>query len=201
MRKCIFILSCCFVSLQLYAADVYHGGQAAPRPVSFPRWEVSAGWIYSDLALEDRVEEMFTGQGGFTARALFYPLRWLAVGAEGSWFNQKNFYQISYQENRQGLLTKWLLTPDTKPTLYVLLGAGKRHQELTYAQASLAKFNRREHSYYGLCGLGLTIPVYGVFSVEAEGHLVYMGHQKIDKFFQQAHRYERAVSLRGVLHF
>ena len=140
---------------------------------------------------------MFKNQDGLTARALLYPLRWLGLGAEGSWFTEKNFYQNTYRDTLYGILAKGILTPDTMPELYILLGGGEAKQEGSY----LGRLDRTQKVRYGQIGLGVSLALYrGVF-LAAEGQLVYHAHKKIDTFLHQHHRMERVVSLRGGVRF
>ena len=167
MKK--LFLSCLFCLAALVAAsEVYHAGETKPAQQAFGRFEVSVGWDFSNMSMSDRVERMFKKQDGLTARALFYPLRWLGVGAEGVWFGEKNSYQNTYRDTRYGIVAKGIITPDTLPELYVLLGGGKDKQEVTYA----GRFDRSQTSNYGQLGLGLSATLYQGIFLAVEGRAI-----------------------------
>ena len=178
----------CGVGLPCRAAN------ALPRvPV-----EISAGVIASDLQVNDRSgEKMVSRENGFTARGLVYPLRWLGVGVEGVHFGREDFFGNSYQDKRYGLLTKWVLTPDTTPSLYVLLGLGQHKQHVSYQGLWTSSSAVR----YTQLGLGVDIPLYRYLFVGLEGQIVYHAHQKVDNLLLLNRRTERIFSLHIGLRF
>ena len=98
---------------------------------------------------------------------------------------------------RYGLVGKWVLTPETKPTVYFLLGVGRREQRTSYVHT----VNYRARTGYALAGLGLEVPLYHEFFVGAEGQAIYNTRQKVDNFIRLSHRFETAIVLRGGVRF
>lgn len=178
----IAVLGC--VALPSKAADVL-----PPSHVEF-----SAGMYYSNLQVNDRSgEKMFARESGLSVRGLVYPVRWLAVGVEGVQFGRENLpAQNTYRDKRLGLLTKWILTPDTTPAIYVLLGMGQQDQRVSYQDLWTSK----SHTRYTQAGLGIDIPVYRYVFIGAEGQLIYHAHQKVDDLLVLNRRLEYLLSLR-----
>ena len=179
-------------------AQVYHAGENSAKVVPTKHWEISAGWIHSNQRVQDNAAiAVLNNTQGFTVRGLYYPLEWLGVGVEGAWMNRKNFLgDNSYGDTRYGLISKWFLTPDTKPAVYVLLGAGARAQKIKYTNLR----QRTKDTWYAQGGLGAEVEIYGGWFVAAEGLMMYHA-KEIDAFFEQGKRWERILAIRGGVRF
>ncbi len=125
-------------------------------------------------------------------------MRWLGIGAQGMWFDKENFIgDNTFKDTRYELLSKWILTPDTCPHLYLLLGGGLRMQEVTRAHL----LTHTKHNEYGLAAVGVEVEIaYGWF-IGAEGQLTYFPHRKIDALLQANKHTERALSVRAGVRF
>lgn len=199
MKKGI-VTGVCLLSAVFCGAQVYHAGQTAPAATaSEKKWEVSAAALRANQRVRDQVgERMLKNKDAFTARGLYYPVRWLGVGLEGTWFDKQHFAgQHTYEQTYYGVVSKWILTPDTTPAAYVLAGAGKAEQKMNYAHL----FSRTHHVWYAQVGLGVEMPVYRGFFVAAEGQLVYHAKKNIDEFLQLEKRWGRQLLLRGGVRF
>ena len=179
-------------------AQVYQAGETTPVISSIKHWEVSLGWTHSNQRVQDMaglraVENM----DGMSARGLYYPLSWLGIGAEGTWLNNKHFLGNStYKDVRYGLISKWIITPDTKPAVYLLVGGGQREQKVNYVQLR----DYTQHRWYVQGGVGVEVEIYGGCFVGAEGLMMYRA-KGIDKFLEQNSRWERLLTIRGGVRF
>ena len=198
MKK-LYLSICLTVLSPIMFGQVYHAGETEQPVLSGPRWEVSAGAIRSNFQVRDGAgERMFKGEDGLTARGLYYPVRWLGVGVQGTWFDKEKFAgQHTYKDTRYDLLTKWILTPDTRPNLYVLLGGGYRTQEVSYARL----LKRTKHNEYLLAALGLDVEISHGWFIGAEGQLSYFPHKEIDAFLNANKNTERALLVRVGVRF
>lgn len=197
MKKLLLILCVAFSPLGT-AAQVYHAGEDSAETAAVKHWEVSVGWIHSNQRVQDNAAiSVLQNTQGITARGLYYPWRWLGVGLEGAWMEQKDFLgDNSYDDTRYGFISKWVLTPDTKPVAYLLLGTGMRTQKLKY-------LNLRQHTkdtWYAQGGLGVEVEIYGGWFVAAEALMMYHG-KEIDAFLEQGKRWERILAIRGGVRF
>lgn len=178
----LMAVGCC-LTLQCRAADVL-----PPTHI-----EMSAGLSYSNLQVNDRAnEKMFARENGWSIRGLVYPARWVGIGAEGMQFGRKNLPgQNTYRDRRVGLLTKWILTPDTTPSLYVLVGVGRQEQQVSYQNV----WTSTSHTRYTQAGLGVDIPLYRYLFVGAEGQMIYHARQDVDNLLVLNRRLEYIFSL------
>lgn len=198
MKKIILSLCVAFIPLGV-CGQVYHAGETVAADSSVSRWEVSAGVLRSNYQVRDRTgERMFKGEDALSVRAVYYPVRWLGIGVEGTWFDKENFVgDNSYKDTRYQLLTKWILTPDTRPHLYLLVGAGQRTQKVSYAHL----LNHTKHNGYGLAALGVEVEITHGWFVAAEGQLTYFPHKEIDNFLRTNKNTERLLSVRTGVRF
>ena len=178
--------------------QVYHAGEESPETSSV-RWEVSIAWVQPNQHVQGQLgETLFRRKGGPSVRGLYYPTAWMGVGVEGFKSDWQDFpISNSYKAVRYGLVSKWLLTPQTMPSAYVLLGAGQMRQRTSYSDT--VYFTARPA--YGLVGLGLETRVYRGWFVAAEGQAVYYEHSRIDEFVRLEHRWELAFLVRGGIRF
>jgi len=198
MKKLVTSI-CLTVLSPMMFGQVYHAGETEQTVSSAPRWEVSAGVTRSNFQIRDGADErMFKSEDGLTARGLYYPVRWLGIGLQGTWFDKEDFAgDNTYKDTRYDLLTKWILTPDTRPNLYVLLGSGYRTQEVSYAH--LVKHTK--HNGYMLAALGLDVEISHGWFIGAEGQLSYFPHKEIDKLLHANKRTERVLNVRVGVRF
>ncbi|GEM_PF-6809961 len=198
MKKVYFSL--CLLLAPLWAVgQVYHAGETASAAPSVKHYAVSVGWFLSGQNVQGQLgERLFDSANGLSLRGVYYPADWLAVGVEGVYFGKKNFpVENTYKDIRYGLIGKWVLTPETKPTIYLLFGLGLREQRTSYMHT--VTYSAR--TGYGLVGLGLEMRVYRSFFVQAEGMSIYNTRRKVDDFIGLAHPIELAFALRGGVHF
>ena len=191
---------CIWLGPLLAVGQVYHAAQTDSAPVrTTARWEVSAGVLRTNGAVEDPLgEKFFSGQTGLTARGLYHWNNWLAAGIEGAWFSSKKLgFSGTLRHARYGLITRWALTPQTKPTVYALLGGGMNQRKLSYA----GMWSHTKSSAYGLLGVGVEVPVYRGAYLAAEVQGVYNARRTLDDFTRLSRRLETEVMLRGGIRF
>lgn len=197
MKKFLGVLSFIFIPFA-GAAQLYHAGETTADTPSFKSWEISVGWTHSNQRVQDNgAITVLNDTEGFTARGLYYPWRWLGLGVESTWMNRKHFAgNNSYKDTRYGLISKWILTPDTTPMAYLLVGAGAREQKLDYFSLR----QRTKHTWYAQGGVGVELEIYRGWFIGAEGLMMY--HAKnIDALLEQGKRWERVLTIRGGLRF
>ncbi len=198
MKKLLFILCVVLGPYVAAAQEVYHAGENVPTVSSAKHWEVSVGWTGSNQHIQDRAAiTVAKDTEGLSARGLYYPWRWLGVGAEGTWMNQKHFFgDNSYEDARYGLISKWILTLETKPAVYLLLGAGQRKQKVDYVHLR----QHTKETKYVQGGIGLEVEIYRGWFIAGEGQMMYRA-KSIDKFLEQDSRWERLLTVRGGVRF
>ncbi|MBO7190876.1 MAG: hypothetical protein J6V32_02055 [Elusimicrobiaceae bacterium] len=199
MMKKVYVSLSLLLAPLLGAGQIYHAGESAPTVSSVKHWEASLGWQTSGQSVQGRLgERLFDSADGLSLRGLYYPTAWLGVGLEGVWFDKKDFpVENTYKDVRYGVISKWVLTPQTKPAVYLLLGAGLRKQRTSYMHT----VNNTANTGYGLTGLGLELDIYRGIFIQAEGQALYNTRRKVDNFTQLAHRLELSVALRGGVRF
>lgn len=195
-KKIMLLLVGCLLPLGA-AGQVYQAGLTEEKPETVARWEVSLGWTRTDVALRDARAKVVSNADGFSLRGLYYPVKNVGLGVEGTWFSDEHFAGNTYRQTQYGAVAKWILTPETVPGIYVLAGGGTTHRKLSYS----GWFSRTSHSAYGLLGLGIELPLAAHVSVAAEAYGVYNQHRRADDFLTLRHRWEKVFSLRGAIRF
>ena len=198
MKKYLF-LGLMWASVCAFAAEpIYHAGENSVTTGS-PRWEASLGWINARVGTHDPTEEnLFSHLTGLTVRGL-YTLRpsW-RMGAEGVIFSGKNLAPSNtYRARRYGVLVNYVLTPDTVPVAYVLVGGGETYHRISYSGLR----TNRKHTGYACAGIGIEVPLDHRYFFAAEAAALYHASKKIDVFTRLNRRLETTVTVRGGIRF
>ena len=199
LRNCLLNICMLFAPVVL-AGQVYRAGETTPvssGPIA--RWEVSAGVLRTNEAATDPLGvKFFSAQKGVTVRGLYVWNTWLAAGVQGDWFSAKKLgFSGKHRHVRYGIISRWMLTPQTKPGVYALLGAGVSQRKLSYA----GMWSHTVSSAYGLLGLGVEVPVYRGSYLAAEVQSVYNSRRRLDDFSCLSRRFATEVSVRGGIRF
>lgn len=200
--QALFLIS--FLAYVPVSAQVYHAGQSVQTGTPREWVEVSGGWGTSFSRLEDGAnDKQLSHQEGISGRALFWATSWLGVGGEGIWFKtEKGIPMVpQYKMRRYGLITKWVLTPDTQPRAYLLLGMGNTKREFHYQFSPFYQYTETNKSSYGLAGAGLEVTMWRNLFLAGEIQLLYNQHKHVSEFFRLHSRFETGASLRAGLRF
>ncbi len=189
------------ISLPLVGmGQIYQAGQA-PSRISHPSpaWDVSLGVYRSYMKVVDPVQEtLFSNEQGLSARGLYAFTPWLWVGAEGGITQREDFpVQNTYHHLYYGAVTKWILTPQTRPQVYLLFGGGVSRRKLSYAGSW-------EHTItkpYVVGATGVELPLGQLGYVGLEAQARYTSHRTLDAFTILNHRLEVQIGLRGGVRF
>lgn len=197
-RYFLFLL-CIYFPCVSYG-QTYQAGQVSSAPaVSIPRWEVSAGVYRSNLSVRERSgEELFSKEKGLSLRGLYYFSSWFAGGIEGEISAREKFpLQNTYRRLSYGLVTKWVLTPQTQPQIYLLLGGGIHQRKLSY----MGDWSHTVSRPYVMLGPGLEIQIGRGGFIGLELQARYNPQRKLDAFTVLKHRWEAVIGLRGGVRF
>lgn len=198
--KNVGLLLMLVISPLLAFGQIYHAGEDSHTASTKPNWEISAGWVRSNMSVYGHYSDrLLSNETGVSARALYYVAPWLAVGPEGIWFSSKSFPTSNrFQNTRYGGVLKFILTPQTQPAAYLLAGGGSSKREMSYA-GGMKKTS--SNSAYALVGAGAEVTIaYGLF-VAAEVQGIYNAKKKIDGLSMLKHSWETIFSLRGGIRF
>ncbi len=194
------------VSLPVCAAPIYRAGQTSSSWTSLLHGEVSVDYTFSSLKLEDYLGEYSSDRlQGIGGRALWTPLPWLGVGAEGTLFGETDLKEAmvnSYKASRLGAVAKFTLTPDTNPRFYLLAGLGRTTHELNFRRwiGNTWPSVKKSISYWML-GLGVEVSVWQTCFVAAEGSILFNDSTQLWRYHQIADRREMDVRLRAGVRF
>lgn len=185
-----FLLFICLPLLSAGQPYEYRAGQSQSA-AAFARWEAAAAWRVS--AQEAQVKNGSTstdGLHGLSARVLVYPLRYVAVGVEGTQFSSQTLAPLveDYKSRRLGVVGKVHLSPDTNPRIYLTLGAGKSFYRLNYVPAAHHGADKKD-IFYLSGGVGLEISLYKSLFLAAEVQLFYHSQTELTAFYALSKRY------------
>ena len=189
------------ISLPLVCVgQIYQAGQT-PAHIFHPSptWDVSLGAYRSYMKVVDPVQEtLFSKEQGISARGLYALTPWFWAGAEGGMAQRENFpVQNTYHHLYYGVVTKWILTPQTQPQVYLLLGGGVSQRKLSYAGSWEHTITKPYVS--GATGVELALGSLGYVGLEAQAR--YNTHRTLDAFTILNHRLEVQIGLRGGVRF
>ena len=197
--QALFLISC--LAVLPLQAQIYHAGEEIPTAHSSRNWvEISAAGTRSFSTLQDGGKHsQISHQDALSGRALFLITPTLSLGLEGTWFeNETSISDVaSYKMRRYGVVGKWILTPDTAPTAYLVAGVGKTKRQLNY---EFLPQEENKSNYYS-AAIGLDVRLWRGFFAAAEVAAVYNAHARISKFFWLKHRWETNASLRAGVRF
>ena len=199
MKKLTVILA--VVCFPLVAcAQVYQAAQpVAPQQSGLARWEVSVGGNFLYNRLQDPTgEKILSGEKGFFARGFYYVTPWFAAGLEGTWFGREHLTPGNvYHHRRYGLITKWIITPQTNPQVYATLGAGTDRRKISYASL----WNSHSHADYVVLGAGVQAQLSGWMWVGLELQAVHNDRRRIDNFSLLKSAWEKSLLFYGSVRF
>lgn len=180
--------------------QIYQAGQAA-RPHAAPTaaWDVSLSVYRSPMHVVDPVQEdLFAGETGLSARGLYRFSDWLAGGMEGGISRRKDFpLQNTYRHLYYGAVTKWIVTPQTQPRVYLLLGGGISRRKLSYA----GMWAHSVRAKYVTAGIGTEVDIWKSGYIGLETQARYNTHRTLDNFTALERRLEVILGLRAGLRF
>ncbi len=139
-----------------------------PQPLH--GWELSLSGVWSAGLLQDgsgwTVSESMPGARVRLLKEIFPSV---SVGVEGQWLHALD-YQDTYLNNLEkyafGGVLKWVITPDARPQLYVLLSGGMVFNRVKFVQSIVGNFNQRS-AVWG-AGLGVQTSLGRRFALHAE---------------------------------
>ena len=183
------------------SGQIYRAGQTSSEDpkTSISNWDISLGVYRSNLELTDPTQEtLLSKERGLSARGVYAFSSWLAAGVEGGFSKRENLpAQNTYRHLYYGVITKWILTPQTKPRVYLLLGGGVSQRKLSYA----GDWSHTVTNPYALAGTGVELDVgsWGYVGLEAQAR--YNTKRKLDEFAVLDHRLETVLGVRGGVRF
>ena len=184
LAVCLFATSFCF-------SQAYRAGESTASG-SFSRWEVAAGWSAStgEVSLKNGAASL-DGQHGFYGRVLYAPWKKIALGAEGTLFSDKSIEPIvrKYNAKRVGVLLKYLITPDTNPRVYLLLGGGITRHRFNFVSPYRGNDHTRTVSY-AMMGAGIETSVWKHLFASVEGRGIYNTKDDLNLFYHLSKRWE-----------
>ena len=190
-----------FISLPLFCCgQVYQAGQRpALNSQTFTRWDISLGAYHSNIKLVDPAQEtLLSKEAGASLRGLYAFSSWFLAGAEGGITKRENFpVSNTYRHTYYGLVTKWILTPQTKPQVYLLLGGGRGKRELSYA----GNWSHTITKPYITAGTGVELDIGSLGYIGLEAQARYNTSREVDAFCRLNHRLETVFGLRGGVRF
>lgn len=198
MRKFQVLFLISFLTLIFLLPQISCAAESAPARRNW--LELSAAGVHTLAHLKDGGgHTQLSHQDGLSGRVLLEVTPWLSLGIEDTWFQkEKNIpFVAHYRENRYAILSKWTLTPDTRPKTYLLVGAGETKRELQYTFA----LQHKVYTRYLLAGLGVEVPLWKEWFLALEGYGVYNFHKTVDRFFALNHRFEPGIGGRVGVRF
>lgn len=198
IKKLVVILFALYVAGQAFG-QVYQAGHREERQEKLARWEVSAAWGRAGAGVNDLGGgHLVKKEEALSLRGLYYAAPWVGVGLEGTWFSDEHFpLNNTYEHARYGAVVKGIITPHTRPSLYVLGGVGRSNRELSY----LGGIHHKKHSMYASVGVGIEMPLaYGIFAA-AELQRIYNAHRQLDGLVKLRRHWETAYALRLGIRF
>lgn len=185
------LLAICLLATSFCFSQAYRAGES-PALVSFPRFEVAAGWSAStgEVALKNGAASL-GGQHGFYGRVLYAPWKKIALGAEGTLFADKSIEPIvrNYNAKRAGVLLKYLVTPDTNPRVYLLAGGGITRHRFHFVSPYRGSDHTRTVSY-AMLGAGIETSMWKHLFAAVEGRGVYSTRDDLNLFYHLSKRWE-----------
>ncbi len=203
LRAWLFTALFISMSFMLQAAPLYRAGQTDPSSWrKLLHGEISASYLFSNSYLEDYTGQVSSDRlRGVSARALWSPLAWLAVGAEYTHLGKVSLPQSmvdSYQVTQTGAIVKLTLSPDTNPRLYVVGGYGRSKHSLRFS-AFLTDTTYTQP--YWMAGLGVETCVYRAVFLAAEGNIYWNRTAYIHTYHKLSGHAYGALQLRAGLRF
>ena len=180
--------------------QIYQAGQPPQSVSNTPAvWDISLGVHRSYMKVIDPAQEtLFNKEQGFSARGLYAFSSWLAAGLEGGISERENFpTQNTYRHIYYGGVTKWILTPQTKPRVYLLLGGGIDRRKLSYA----GNWAHTVSKPYLTAGTGVELDISSRIYVGLEGQARYNTARTLDAFTALNRRWETVLGVRGGVRF
>ena len=181
--------------------QIYHAGSSVPATrEKTANWDISlGGYLTYTQVVDPAGEVLFSREKSLNARGLYYVTPWLAAGVEGAWAQHRNFpTQNTYHHKRYGLVTKWVLTPQTTPRVYLLAGGGTSRREISYTSGWWREQIKKPYWTIG-GGLEMGIGRWGYLGLETQA--LYNEHRKLDAFSALNNRWEIEVGLRAGVRF
>lgn len=186
-----FLLAFCLLATCFCFSQTYRAGEGA-APVSFPHWEVAAGWSAStgEVSLKNGSSSL-DGQHGLSVRALYAPWKRISLGAEGTLFSDKAIDPIvhKYNAKRVGVLLKYLITPDTNPRVYLLAGGGTTLHHFSFV-SPYRGHNHTRTIPYTMMGVGVEASVWKNLFAAVEGRAIYNTKDDLNLFYHLPKRWE-----------
>lgn len=180
--------------------QIYQAGQSSVNTArSAAAWDISLGVYRSNIELVDPVQEtLVSKEMGASLRGLYIFSSWFSAGGEGGISRRENFPATNtYRHSYYGAVTKWILTPQTKPRVYLLLGGGRSQRKLSY----VGNWAHTISKPYATAGTGVELDIgsWGYLGLEVQAR--YNTNRKLDAFTALAHRLETVLGVRGGVRF
>ena len=195
------LLAFCLLASHLSFSQVYRAGEQTAQSV-VSRWEVAAGWNAStgEVALK-RGSTSTDGAHGFYGRVLYTFWRNAAVGVEGTVFSSQSIKPVAekYNAKRVGVLLKYLVTPNTNPRVYLLLGGGITRHHFNFNP--VYRGDQTRQVAYGALGAGIEIDIWKNLFAALEGRVTYNKHRDLNSYYELSKRWESEGKLLIGLHF
>ena len=194
MKKLLTLLFV-FGLTPLWGAPLYRAGQSKAHLPDFDRWELAAHGAVSSVSLTDFTgSNTLNGAKGVGLGGLYYLRPWLGVGAEGTYLLKQELppFVEKYQALRGGLAAKFILSPDTLPRVYAVLGAGKTEYRLAYTKVPATAHWKRtaKRINYVRLGLGLETDLRKGFFIGIEAGALYNCATRLSTYYTLEKRWE-----------
>ena len=158
-------------------------------------FELSAGTFARSLRFVDpQKKSVSDGEAGFSARLLYYPANWLAVGGEYSYARAlpAGAFLKKQEDERWGAFGKWILSPDTVPQFYLFATGGTA----SFKTNAVLRKTYSARGFFVYAGIGLSWTLGPAWRAEAEYALGYTDIKRINSLVRKDSPADQSLQLR-----